>query len=404
MRRVLFVDDEPNVLRGLRRSMRCMRDRWSLHFATSGQEALALLEEQPIDIVVSDMKMPEMDGAALLEEVKQRDPTIMRIILSGHSDRDMILRSVGCSHQYMSKPCEPAELQRAIERAVHLRQSLGADEIQALVGGMDRLPSAPQLYGRLLESLRQPNASLRTVSSIIAEDMSMSAKVLQIVNSSYFGLRRPIVSVERAVTHLGLETVSALVLSTDAFACFEGAQVPEFSIASVWEHSLQTAACAKAIARQAELDDQQIDAAFIGGMLHDLGKVILAGEVPGRFRQALVQARETGQPAHCVEREILGATHAEVGAYLIATWGLPRAIVEAIAYHNEPQRSSRAVLSEFCIVHVANALVHELTAPMSAVDSRLDLDYLEAAGVLPELEVWRQTAGEVLATAESHEQ
>src|SRR3954469_25429785 len=150
---ILFVDDEPRVLDAIRRSMRSMREGWQISLAPSGAEALALLGRQPIDVLVSDMRMPEMDGPTLLLEVRKRYPKTVRIVLSGYSDQETALQSVGIAHQYLSKPCDADELRRVIGRTYELRDHLHSESLRQLVSTMSSLPSMPTLYQNMLDEL-----------------------------------------------------------------------------------------------------------------------------------------------------------------------------------------------------------------------------------------------------------
>src|ERR1700758_5310713 len=141
--RILFVDDEPMVLDGVRRSLHAMRKDWEMSFVNSGHEALEAMAGQTFDIVVTDMRMPGMDGAQLLEEVKKRSPQSLRVILSGQSDRETILRSVNPTHQYLSKPCDGEELRTRLMRAFALKDLLENPELKGLVSKLDSLPSLP---------------------------------------------------------------------------------------------------------------------------------------------------------------------------------------------------------------------------------------------------------------------
>ena len=232
-KRIIFVDDEPNLLKGLSRMLRPLREEWEMLFVGSGSDALAALEKDAFDVVVSDMRMPGMDGAQLLAEVAQRYPQIVRIVLSGHMDKEMIYRSVGRAHQYLAKPCDAARLKSTVARACTIRDSLADKFLKELVAGMKSLPSLPSLYIELVEYLQSPEASIQTVGKIIARDVGMTAKILQLVNSAFFGLSRKVGSPSQAVSLLGLDTIRALVLSVQAFSQFDETNLPGFHTESL---------------------------------------------------------------------------------------------------------------------------------------------------------------------------
>lgn len=396
MRRILFVDDEPGILEGLRRSLRCMRHDWRMEFETSGAAGLEAMKREPFDVVVSDMKMPGMDGAEFLSEVKRVHPASIRIILSGHSERTSIMKSVGPTHQYLAKPCEPERLQRAIRRAQELRELLQDESLTRLAGQIDTLPSLPSLYQELVAELHRPHASLAAVAQVIERDIGMSAKLLKLVNSAYFGLRSDVTSVQRAIHLLGLETITTLVLSAHVFEAYEEGDPAGLSIETLWEHSLATSACCRAIAASEGLDRRLADDALTAGMLHDVGKLILATRRTRDYREVLRLTEESGRGVSVAETEIFGATHAQIGAYLVGLWGLPDAVVEAIAFHAVPSRCLEQGMSTVTVVHVASALAAELGRGRGVQADNLDHDYLAASGLAARLEDWREACREAV--------
>ena len=220
MQRILFVDDEPGILDGLRRTLRPMRSVWLMQFADGGQTALQILEGGEIDVVVSDMRMPGMDGAELLQIVRERWPSVARIILSGHADRSAAVRSVGVAHQFLVKPCDGNELRSVVQRTCALRATLISPEVLSTLTELGELPAIPALYAALNRELAKPEPSLPALSKLIGRDPGMSAKILQLVNSAFFGLRRRVKSINEAVTNLGTDVVRSLALSSTAFTTF----------------------------------------------------------------------------------------------------------------------------------------------------------------------------------------
>jgi response regulator RpfG family c-di-GMP phosphodiesterase len=397
-RRVLFVDDEPNVLQGLERMLHPLRHEWEMAFVESGAEALDLLARQTFDVVVSDMRMPGMNGAELLSEVRKRCPQTVRIVLSGHSNRDMILQSVDAAHQYLAKPCDAQALKATVMRACALRDILGDPGLKTLVSQLRTLPSLPTLYAQVVEELNSPEASMHRVGAIISKDVGMTAKILQLVNSAFFGLPRHVANPAQAAALLGLETVKALVLSVEVFSQLDLSALPELSMDELLEHSVRAGSAAKAIAQSEKQEAKVVDDAFMAGILHDAGKLILAANSPREYQRALSMAAKRGVALCEAEREVFGATHAEVGAYLMGLWGLPDPIVEALAFHHSPSKSMAQTFTLLTAVHVANALLHEADGEHDGVTrGGVDLNYLAAIGLTDRLPSWRTAMGSVLA-------
>jgi HD-like signal output (HDOD) protein len=391
MKKILFVDDEPNVLEGLRRMLHPMRGEWEMVFAGSGQEALDILGKGAFDVVVSDMRMPGMDGGELLTQIKNRYPHMVRIVLSGYAQQEMVLRSIGPTHQYLAKPCDAQTLKATVARACALRELLRDESLEALVSKMQSLPSLPSLYLEIVEQLRKPDTSVQTIGQIVAKDLGMTAKILQLVNSAFFGLRRHVASPVQAVALLGLDTIKGLVLTVHVFSEFDAARVPGFSLKRLWDHSVATSGLAKQIAAAQQVKKEVADFALMGGALHDAGKIVLAQNLPERYGEvvALSQAKAL-QPCQG-EYEVFGTTHAEVGAYLLGLWGLPDPIVEAIAFHHCPQNCPTDVFTAVTAVHVANVLEHQQRPTEDAVrGAGVDVDYLSGLGLADRLPAWQE--------------
>jgi HD-like signal output (HDOD) protein len=387
--RVMFVDDEPRILQGLQRMLRTMRTEWDMCFLEGGAAALAEMERRPADVVVSDMRMPEINGAQLLDTVMKRWPSTVRIILSGHADQELIQRSVGPTHQYLQKPCDAEALKATIARAQRLRSQLGGSALSKLVGGVETLPSLPALYHQLVDLMHVPEVSMRQVGELVAKDIGMSAKVLQLVNSAFFGSRRAIANPVEAVTLLGVDTLSALVLSTPVFARLDAALQSEFGLADLWQKSICVSALAKRIAQSGKLTAIQSEEACMAGMMLDVGRLLLATSCPQRYREVLAN-RRPGIPQREIESAVLGTESAHVGAYLLGLWGISDPIVEAVAYHLAPHHASALAFSSLTCVHVANALYQDPTG--KAADARLDEHYLVALGLDEQVPAWSALA------------
>lgn len=388
-KRILFVDDEPMVLEGLRRMLRPMREEWEIAFATGGSEALELMAEEPFDVVVSDMRMPQMNGAQLLAEVLKRYPQTVRLILSGHADKELILKCVGSTHQYLAKPCRPEDLKVAIARASDLKESLKDRGLRQIVSCMEHVPSIPRLYVEIVENLEDPEVGLDVIGDIIKKDVGMTAKILKLVNSSFFGLGRQISSPSEAVTQLGTETIKSLVLSVHAFAQFEGAKLGGLSMDGLWQHSQRTANLAQAIARMEDAEEKTIDEAFVAGLLHDIGKLVLASNFPKEYERVCEIGQMGTLSLVAAEENTFGANHAEIGGYLLGLWGLPVPVVEAIALHHNPSQCTYRAFSPLTAVHAADAILYvDGARDRIFLPGKLDASYLKLLGLENRLDAW----------------
>lgn len=366
--RVIFVDDEPRVLAAMERALYAHDCDWECEFAGGGRAALAALEHEPADVIVSDMRMPLMDGAELLAQVKQRWPRTIRMILSGQTSDDDAMRVHDVAHQFLSKPCDNAVLIAKVTRALALRAILDNPVLLEFAGGVGHLPPAPKVFLELVRLLTNPATSGREVSDVIARDPALCAKLLQLANSAYFANGRSIESVSAAVARLGFSTVQLLVLSSEVFGGCDAAP----DVTELQRRSLAASLIAARIAGRGK----PAEAAATAALLADLGFLL-----PG-LRNKKCPDEVSVHVDHYL--------HAEAGAYLLGIWGLPLDIVEAVAHHCSPLRVEEKVFDTVGVVHVAVALS----------DRKLpDQEYLRRVGRAADWPRWQALAAELLEDA-----
>jgi HD-like signal output (HDOD) protein len=389
-RRILFVDDEPNLLMGLQRSFRSMREEWEMEFVTSGAEALQVLTARPVAAIVTDMRMPGMTGAELLEKVRELSPQTIRIILSGQSDRDSVFRSITTSHQFLSKPCDPEQLKMLMARTIALTDLFENDSLKRFISKLKSIPSLPLLYQEVTRELRSEDPSASRIGESIAKDMGMTAKILQIANSAAHGIRTEISEPIRAVQLLGLDTIETMVLSLSIFSMLDTHVLSGEKAEQLWNRSLSISRIANVIAKAEGITGKDLDAYHTAGLLHNIGELVLASADPEAYRAIEGRTNSTDLGRSQVEIEILGCSHAEVGAYLLGIWGLPTSVVEAVAWHHSPGRSPATHFSPLAAVHVACAFDTQFHPECKDFGVDLDHEFLEKIGANSRLEPWFQ--------------
>ena len=400
-KRIIFVDDEPREVQNLQRALGKMNDIWSLAFAGSGAEALELMAREPFDAIVADMRMTGMSGVELLNEVGKLYPKTLRFILSAFADRDLIMTCVWGTHQFISKPCDPVVLVSTVQRALALDIWLSNNELKELVSQMGSFPSLPATYLEVLKQLESPGASVQSISDVIATDLAVTAKLLQMVNSAFFGLPQKLTNPFEAVAILGVDTVKSLVLGIQVFAHFDKLKRSKFSMDELWAHSMKVANSAKRIALAETQDQQMADEAFTAGLMHDIGKLVLASNLAERYNTVLESAQSNKIPLWKAETESFGASHADIGAYLLGLWGMPITMLEATGLHHHPLQCFTKCFSSLTAVHVANAF--ESAQDGGSVTPQVDLEYLTEIGLEDRLDFWRQASSGTVAKANSEE-
>lgn len=378
--RILFVDDEINILGGIRRMLSHKRSLWEIATAAGGAEALELMAQKPFDVVVSDMRMPGMNGAELLHRVASRYPDTIRFVLSGQSNEEETLRVIGTSHQYLSKPCEANTLEDRLERSLRVRNVLRSGHVRALVSKLTGVPSLPKTYAALLAEFQSAQTSDKRIDEIIAGDPALSSRLLGIVNSGYFGAMQNVLRPSQAVFFLGYDTVRALALASGILSQMKRDRAGPILAQEVIDHSLSAQALAGPIAELSGLSGRSIEESRTAALLHDLGLLVMIDNFPEAYSN-LPRDGFTENDLYDLELEVFGAGHPEIGGYLLAAWGLPHWIVESALSHHHPMEAGMSAVNPVTVVHLACGLLqHFGPAGASGEPQRpmFDLEYVAA--------------------------
>ena len=316
-RKILFVDDDQNILDSFRTMLHSKRKEWKCSYVNSGAEGLKLIEQEPFDVVIADMRMPGIDGADFLKKVADIQPGTVRMILSGYSEMQALLKSVKYAHQFLSKPCSSEIIINAIRRVTGLAHILNDESVRTVVARLDALPVLPDLYIKISQELQRSEPNLKRVGELAEGDVGMAATLMKVVNSSFFGFYENISSPVRAVILLGTEAVKGLILGVHLMEKIDLSLLSGYSVEELWKHSLQTGYLAKTIARLETTDEAFVESCFTAGMLHDVGKLVFVTQMDSLYQPVLDSVRQIGGPIVDFENNELGVSHAEIGAYLL---------------------------------------------------------------------------------------
>lgn len=363
--KVLFVDDEPRVLEAIQRMLFDAVGHWEVETATSGVQALELLANSRFDVIVTDMRMPGMDGAQLLEQVHERWPSITRIVLSGHTEHENAMRALGSAHQFLSKPCSPRVLTEVVENAFYLSALTPNSRVRALASAVHRLPSLPRVHERILKLIDSKEASVREAADLVAQDPALCANVLRIVNSAFFARGQLVRDMRTATARVGLDMLRAVVLAERASCGLPSARVERIHATSLDAASVACQIVAPANQRTA----------FTAALLCDVGTLVLEQGAPDEIAAVRAHAEETNVPMHVAEKELLGSSHADVGAYVLGLWGVPPVIVNAVLGHHRLRPDSSAISAA---VHVAHRIVDGDEVSFEAIERAGIVDRLDA--------------------------
>jgi HD-like signal output (HDOD) protein/ActR/RegA family two-component response regulator len=391
-KRILFVGEDQGLCGEFQGVCPGSGSDWTVQHVRTEEEALALCQELTIAAVVAEANLNGKSGAGLLDVFMRRQPRAARIIVSDMADVESTMKCIGLAHHHLLKPCNGQTLLRALEEALALEAWLPGEPVQGLIAQMRQVPSPLKAYTQIVQEMKSPDCSLEKIAGLIAQDPAMTAKVLQLANSSVFGLELKVVNPVEAIGCIGLETTKAVVLLAHTFSSFDGIKLARYSIEDLWRHSVEVGRMARRLAELEEAGEEMAGEAFAAGLLHDIGKLLFAANHPGLFGKVLRLAREQ----HCnlweAEAQILpGMGHAELGATVLGIWGLPRVIMEAVALHHVPWRQREHTFNPVTAVHVANILDHERHLDADIIlPSQINTSYLNDMGLAGRVEDWRR--------------
>jgi len=393
---ILLVALSPEDTGAIRDGLRDTTDKWRLEFVSNVRQALTALEGTAFDAAVVDLQAPGIDAPGLFKSMMEASPTTLRLGIIAPPERQAVQQVRAAVHQLLTKPCDGKVLKAVLARAFASQDFLSDDSFKQLAGGIRSLPVLPSIYTELMQELKSEDPSLERAGQIVAKDMGLSTKILTLVNSAFFGLGQPVTHPSEAAMFLGTETLRALVLSLQVFSQFSQVRLKEFAVDNLWKHSWTMGVLAKRLCEFEEADRATTDEAFISGLLHDVGKLVLASNHPAQLEENIKQARQKKLSLWEQEYQVYNASHAELGGYLLSSWGLSTGVVEAVAFHHRPALARRQNFSALTAVHVANTLGKKGLSECGLNPQPVSLDYLRSLDLAERVDGWKQFLIDVL--------
>lgn len=347
-KKILFVDDEAAILKAIRREF--MDSDYTSFYAISGQDALAILYENKIDVIVSDMRMPSMDGYQLLQKVKYLYPDTIRIILSGYADKDLLFKTISKNIAKINivKPWKSDELLNAINDVFNTYEILNNDKIKDFLKSSQSLYTLQVLFSEVNRLIDDDASSLDDLVKVINRDQTMTAKILNTVNSAYYGIKTG--SIKTAIAQLGYLNIKSIIAAIALFDNDTNSYYKEL----LWNHTSLVNTFTIQIYEKL-LKKKIPDTYLTAGLLHDIGKVIFYRISENKYEN-IVKMRDENQkiPVDVCEKNIFGYTHEEIGAYILNWWEMPAAMIETALHHNNPSASSKINREIVSVVHIAD--------------------------------------------------
>ncbi len=366
--KVLFVDDEVEILDSFKAMLLPFKNNWQTYFASSGKDGLKILSQNEINIIISDMVMPEMDGLTFLLKAKSLYPRIIRLVLSGYSDYERAIISTKVAHQFLSKPCSAEELIFKITNLEEIYHLLTDQNVIKFIDQIDNIPVMPEIYRKIENEFKKNNPSLNKIAEIIAEDISLTAKILQIVNSAFFSIPTNVKDLVTAINFLGINLIKSLVLASSFFDLQNLNDEEKIFLNKVWKHSLKVGQISYSISKNSNLNKYIVDQAYFIGLLHDLGKLPMITNKD--YSDKMVKFNNDDQDLY-YQKEInnFQTSHASIGAYILGLWGLDNVIVKSILNHHEKISIDWENLTQQSLLRIADVTASIIDDDLNEIKS-----------------------------------
>ena len=389
-RKIYIVDDQRQVLETAVAIVAAIMPEAAVTGFEDPFKALAAVKANPPDLILSDHLMPGMQGSQLLEECRAAAPNALRIIMSGFVALDS-LNVITSAHQYVAKPFDAPRLKEMLRRTLAAHERLRDSRLRTVVTSLRSLPSLPQVQHALLAELESTQGASASIGQMVAQDPGLSVKVLQLANSPLFGRSYLVTNPVEAVLCLGTSMIAAVVLSQSLFKHYRAKGHREFSLDRVWSHCWETAAMAQCYCSEQGLPRPAREEAFLAGLLHETGRLILVDNFPDQFQAACDAARRANSPLAPQLAERLGAAPSQIAAYLLDLWGLPPSVVAAVSLLGHPEEEEAAAFTMASALYIADQVASRATPPDPFAAPEWNAAYLRSIGCPDELKHWSRS-------------
>ncbi len=368
---ILFIENDQQIIKELVKNVIPLQEQWDIFFAETGEGALQILANNSIDFVFSNPSIVSTNGENILSEIRKIFPETIRFALVPNLEHQTIAKVSQLVHQFFTPPYTTENIRERIERTNNLQKNLKNPALVDLVKNTTVLPSLPEIYIQIEQEILKPDFSIQKIAALISKDPNLTAKILQIVNSAFFGAQREITNISFALTYLGINIVKSLIFYIHLFSNFKVTPENRKHLEQIWKHSLIVASNTYHLAQKYMQNKYEIEIAYTAGVLHDVGKLVLLNtfNYPQNIQLLIEQKTIDNYQA---ELEVYSCTHCDIGSYLLGIWGFPLSIIEAVAYHHTPSLLNKNKLTLATIVHIADFLYY---VPLLDVEHILQINF-----------------------------
>lgn len=388
---ILIIDSDPNTLAAYREALATKSASWKVTTVETAAEALACVETSLPDIAVASLRLDQGQGLKLLSRIVDAAPLAHAFIVADESEKEQLAAAIEGGCHYLPNDCPADRLILEFQRCLAIDSWLQSPVVKDIFAERTEFETLPPNYLKIVSALNSPRASVGSIAEIISSDLALASKILETVNSSFYGFNEKVADIHQAVSVLGLATVRNIVLAVQVFDRVGHLPEHQVLVNELWHHSIAVAIAAKRICFHETKDSQAAEEAYSAGLLHDIGKLVLLSVAPEQYIEAQRLAREEETPAWKMELKELGCDHSEVGAYLLARWGMPDSLSEAAALHHRPANACTSSFTSLAAVHAANAIVRS-RRNKAHPDANPSEEFLVEIGLTDKWEEWEAAA------------
>ncbi len=329
---VIFVETQGRILDDLRSSLAGIYPEWHILLVADASAALELVLQRSVSVVLASFGSDMSGCEDFFRSIKDAAPEVIRTGLLPDPNQVTAEGTLEYAHECIASHCGVDQIEALITRGLSVWERTRENpRLAALMSDLHTLPTPPALYFDIRDELESPNGSARSVSLIIARDPAITAKLLKVANSGFYGTPRTISDLNEAIMLLGMEMVLALVLTA---YLFDQLPLPGVNLDVLWMHSFAVASLAKEIAREEGGNRSMISTCGIAGLLHDIGQLIFLTNASESYYPMVRRSGGDERMLMQMEIEQYGVSHPELGAHILSLWGLPEKVVQAVAYHH----------------------------------------------------------------------
>lgn len=389
MTNVLFVLKDRSQGNLYSENIPAIDSSWSVNIADNTKDAVDFVRGNDIDVIICDDEVADSKGLDVISSCSHERPGVLSFLRKSNSPTKE--ESIALSEKkvfVLPENLEEEGIYSHISRRVLLKSLSENLNLLSVIRKMKKMPTIPQLYHQITRELRKEDGSIEFVAGLISKEPSMATRILKAVNSPAYVLGYEITEVVHALLFLGKEATQAQILADSVFNSYPNQSVAGLNLQEVWKHSINVSAIARRISMSIDSNKKSAEIACTAGVVHDLGKVLMATNLPDHYQQAVNYAKEERVPLVQAEEKVFGTNHAQVAASLMGLWSIPFRILNSVAYHHNPTGTMKKPPTSAMALYIADGF--ENAKSKNVLGQNIDENIIEDWGFTDQFEDWAE--------------